>query len=65
MPLLSLAQAGSDVNDLLAALAPIKHLQGSFSQQQYGQDNLLLTETSGKFRLLQARLLRLGNTQPG
>jgi outer membrane lipoprotein carrier protein len=51
-PLLSLAQAESDVNDLLAALAPIKHLQGSFLQQQYGQDNLLLTESSGKFRLL-------------
>ncbi len=51
-PLLSLAQAESDVDDLLAALAPIKHLQGSFSQQQYGQDNLLLAESSGKFRLL-------------
>jgi outer membrane lipoprotein carrier protein len=51
-PLLSLAQADSDVNDLLAALAPIKYLQGNFSQQQYGQDNLLLAESSGKFRLL-------------
>ncbi len=51
-PLLSLAQAESDVDDLLASLAPIKHLQGSFSQQQYGQDNLLLAESSGKFRLL-------------
>jgi len=51
-PLLSLAQAESDVNDLLAALAPIKHLKGSFLQKQYGQDNLLLTESSGKFRLL-------------
>lgn len=51
-PLLSLAQAESDVNHLLAALAPIKHLQGSFLQQQYGQDKLLLTESSGKFRLL-------------
>jgi len=51
-PLLSLAQAESDVDDLLASLAPIKHLQGSFSQQQYGKDNLLLAESSGKFRLL-------------
>ncbi len=51
-PLVSFAQPASDVNDLLAALAPIKHLQGSFSQQQYGQDKLLLTESSGKFRLL-------------
>jgi len=51
-PLLSLAQVASDVDDLLVSLAPIKHLQGSFSQQQYGQDNLLLAESSGKFRLL-------------
>jgi len=50
-PLVSLAQAGSDVNDLLASLAPIKHLQGNFTQQQYGQDKLLLAESSGKFRL--------------
>lgn len=51
-PLFAFAQAGSDVNDLIAALAPIKRLQGSFSQQQYGADNLLLAESSGKFRLL-------------
>lgn len=51
-PLLSHAQAGSDVNDLFAALAPVRQLQGNFSQQQYGQDNLLLAESSGKFRLL-------------
>jgi outer membrane lipoprotein carrier protein len=52
LPLLSVAQDGSGVDDLLAALAPIKHLQGSFSQQQYGQDKLLQAETSGRFRLL-------------
>jgi outer membrane lipoprotein carrier protein len=51
-PLLSFAQAGSDVDDLIAALAPVKRLQGSFTQQQYGQDNALLAESSGKFRLL-------------
>jgi outer membrane lipoprotein carrier protein len=52
-PLLSFAQAESDVDDLLASLAPIEHLQGSFSQQQYGPPhNLLLAESSGKFRLL-------------
>ncbi len=51
-PLLAFAQTESDVNDLLVALAPIKHLQGSFVQQQYGQDNLLLAESSGTFRLL-------------
>lgn len=52
MPLISLAQAGSDVSDLLAELAPVKRLQGSFTQRQYGQDNKLLAESSGRFRLL-------------
>lgn len=52
MPLLASAQTASDVNDLLAALAPVKRLQGSFTQQQYGQDKLLLAESSGRFRLL-------------
>lgn len=52
LPQLSHAQAASDVNDLIAALAPIKQLQGSFTQRQYGQDNVLLVESSGKFRLL-------------
>jgi len=49
---LALGQASSDVDALLAALAPIKQLQGSFSQRQYGQDKQLLAESSGKFRLL-------------
>lgn len=52
MPLPSSAQTESDVDDLLASLASVKSLQGSFSQQQYGQDKLLLAESSGKFRLL-------------
>jgi outer membrane lipoprotein carrier protein len=52
MPMIAFAQTGSDVNDLLAALAPVKRLQGSFTQQQYGQDKLLLAESSGRFRLL-------------
>ncbi|MEZ5573226.1 MAG: outer membrane lipoprotein chaperone LolA [Halioglobus sp.] len=52
MPCLVHAQVGTDVDDLLAALKPIKHLQGSFTQRQYGQDNQLLAESSGKFRLL-------------
>jgi outer membrane lipoprotein carrier protein len=51
-PLISFAQTGSDVNDLIAALAPVQRLQGSFTQLQYGQDNTLLAESSGKFRLL-------------
>lgn len=52
MPLLVSAQTDSDVNELLAALEPVKRLQGSFTQQQYGQDKLLLAESSGRFRLL-------------
>jgi len=51
-PLFVAAQDASDVNALLAALTPIKQLQGSFSQQLYGQDKLLLEESSGRFRLL-------------
>lgn len=52
LPLLSHAQATSDVDELIVALAPVKQLQGSFTQRQYGQDNQLLTESSGRFRLL-------------
>ncbi len=52
LPLVAYSQAQSDVDALLAALAPVKQLQGSFRQQQYGQDKLLLAESSGKFRLL-------------
>jgi outer membrane lipoprotein carrier protein len=52
LPFISSVQAGSDVDDLLTALKPIKRLQGSFSQRQYGQDNKLLAESNGTFRLL-------------
>lgn len=52
LPLAGFAQAESDVEELLAALAPVKQLQGSFTQYQYGPDKLLLAESSGKFRLL-------------
>ena len=53
-PLLSFAQPepDTDLNDLLAALAPIERLQGLFAQRQYGQDSLLLAESSGSFKLL-------------
>jgi outer membrane lipoprotein carrier protein len=52
IPLLTFAQAGSDVDQLLLELAPITRLQGSFTQLQYGEDNMLLAESGGKFRLL-------------
>lgn len=42
----------SGVDALLDSLSPIKYLQGSFTQRQYGQDEQLLVETSGRFRLL-------------
>jgi len=51
-PLLTLAQNTGDADELLLALAPIQNLQGSFSQSQFGQDNLLQAESSGRFRLL-------------
>lgn len=51
-PLLSIAQSGADIDELLMSLAPIKHLQGRFTQRQYGQDNQLLAESSGNFKLL-------------
>jgi outer membrane lipoprotein carrier protein len=52
LPLLSVAQTGGDVDELLTELAPITRLQGSFTQMQYGQDNALLAESGGLFRLL-------------
>ena len=51
-PLMTFGQDTGEVENLLAALAPIKHLQGDFSQQQLGEDNILLAKSSGKFRLL-------------
>jgi outer membrane lipoprotein carrier protein len=51
-PLLSVAQSSSDVNALLALLDQFKHVQGSFSQRQFGQDKILLAESSGEFRVL-------------
>ncbi len=51
-PLLAFAQSGTDVDRLLVAMEPIKQLQGRFEQRQYGDDNTLLAESSGRFRLL-------------
>jgi outer membrane lipoprotein carrier protein len=51
----ALPDAGASENGvdaLLAALAPVKHLQGSFTQRQYGHDEQLLVESTGRFRLL-------------
>ncbi|MFB0950341.1 MAG: hypothetical protein QMB10_03750, partial [Halioglobus sp.] len=51
-PLLSVAQSSADANALLVLLEQFEHVQGSFSQRQFGQDNILLTESSGEFRVL-------------
>ena len=52
VPLISIAQSGAAVDELLVSLVPIKHLQGRFTQRQYGLDNQLLAESSGTFSLL-------------
>lgn len=42
----------SAMDGLLAVLAPVKHMQGAFSQQHYAADGELVGESSGRFRLL-------------
>jgi outer membrane lipoprotein carrier protein len=51
-PLLSVAQSSADVNALLVLLEQFEQVQGSFSQRQFGQDNILLAESTGEFRVL-------------
>lgn len=50
--ILSFAQSGSGMDNLVAALAPLKQLQGNFTQRQYDPQSALLAETSGRFSLL-------------
>lgn len=51
-PLLSVAQSSADANALLVLLEQFEQVQGSFSQRQFGQDNILLAESTGEFRVL-------------
>ncbi len=44
--------AAAPVDDLLAHLNTIERLQGSFEQQQYGEDGEVLLASSGTFRIL-------------
>ena len=44
--------AAAPVDDLLARLDSIERLQGSFQQQQYGDDGTVLLASSGTFRIL-------------
>ena len=47
-----LAEGTTDVDDLLAALESTISVEGEFKQRQYGEDDQLLSESSGNFRLL-------------
>jgi len=51
-PLWAIAQTDKGVDELLLALDGIEYLQGRFEQRQYGENNVLLVESSGTFRLL-------------
>ena len=52
VPLLSIAQSNADADALLVVLEQFKHVQGRFSQRQFGQDRVLLAESIGEFRVL-------------
>lgn len=52
VPLCLIAQNENDVDELLRELATITHLQGHFVQRQYTDGEVLLEESSGRFRLL-------------
>jgi len=51
-PLWAGAQPASAIDELLSALEEIQQLQGSFEQRQYGENDVLLVQSSGTFRLL-------------
>ena len=61
-----LARAGahSAVDELVAQLNAIDHLQGRFEQRQYGEDDTLLGESSGMFRLLRGGYFSWEITSP-
>ncbi len=52
LPLWATAQPGGATDELLKALQVVQQLQGDFEQRQYGDNNVLLLESHGKFRLL-------------
>jgi outer membrane lipoprotein carrier protein len=51
-PLWAGAQSATAIDELLSALDEIQQLQGSFEQRQYGENDVLLVQSSGTFRLL-------------
>lgn len=64
-PLLCMAQPNPDVIALVELLEQFKQLQGKFLQRQFGQDNILLTESSGKFRVLRPSYFSWEVLSPG
>jgi len=52
LPLWAAAQPGGATDELLEALQGLQQLQGNFEQRQYGNNDVLLLESRGKFRLL-------------
>lgn len=51
-PLLGLTENASAIDELVEALRPISQMRGEFTQRQYGEDDDLLMESSGRFSLL-------------
>lgn len=52
LPLLGNTQSNSATDELILALEDMHQLQGSFLQQQFSENDALLVESSGSFRLL-------------
>ena len=52
LPLWSLAQPNDAIGELVVALQDLEQLQGHFLQRQYGQNDVLLVESRGTFKLL-------------
>jgi len=52
LPLWATAQPGGATDELLDALQGVQQLQGNFEQRQYGNNDELLVESRGRFRLL-------------
>ncbi len=46
------AEANTATDELLARLDRITHLQGDFSQRQLGEEDAVMAESSGRFKLL-------------
>ncbi|MEH6634143.1 MAG: outer membrane lipoprotein chaperone LolA [Halioglobus sp.] len=52
LPLWAHAQSNDPIDQLVVALQDLEQLQGQFLQRQYGQNDVLLVESRGSFKLL-------------